>query len=507
MTKGDLSLQRLSVRILFAMSLGLTLLFLGELAFDLSRSGVPWSELSATSRTGPALASTVSRAFNNLTAMVLTFIALAVPITANMYTPKLIEIFVRDRINIAAMIFFAGMGAHAVFGQAMMFEQWSPAAIYTTLWVSGVVGFTVLVPYYFYVLSFLNPATIIRLVRDLIFREFDGLAKGVDDVPEARRRLDQEILNFGNVVLRAVDRADRDVSIDAVSGVKQIVLAYAEIKPHLPPAWFEVDRKRFAGSSDDAIELIERDRVWVEHRCLHQLNLAYAASLSKMPDAISAISDVNRRIAEAAARRKDDGLLRLCVRYMNTFLREAVKKKDVHAIYDVVWQYKALAVELLRDRPLMSLEIGRHLKYYAEFARWQGMGFIYELVAADLGGLVEAAYEAGAPTRADLLAVLDSFEMDKAAARLTKSRGILAAFFESKGLAAEAAQTRSRLERTDLPLLEAARAQLLATEDPVFWEVTDRQRNLDYVEPVRREAVRRVLEAAMEKVRGAADAG
>lgn len=506
MTKGDLSLQRLSVRILFAMTLGLSLLFLAELAFDLSRSGVPWSELSATAKTGPAMASTVSRAFNNLTAMVLTFIALAVPITANMYTPKLIEIFVRDRINIAAMIFFAGMGAHAVFGQAMMFEQWSPRAIYTTLWVSGVVGFTVLVPYYFYVLSFLNPATIIRLVRDLIFREFDGLAKGVDDVPEARRRLDQEILNFGNVVLRAVDRADRDVSIDAVSGVRQIALRYAEIKPHLPPAWFEVDRKRFAGSSEDAIELLERERVWVEHRCLHQLNLAYAASLSKMPDAISAISDVNRRIAESASRQGDDGVLRLCVRYMNTFLREAVKKKDVHAIYDVVWQYKALAVDLLRDRPLMSLEIGRHLKYYAEFARWQGMAFIYELVAADLGGLVESAYEAGASTSADLLAVLESFETDKAATRLTKSRAILAAFFESKGLAAEAAQMRSRLEGTPVALLDSALSQLLATVDPVFWEVTDRQRNLDYVEPVRRDAVKRVLESAIEKARGAADA-
>ncbi len=507
MTKGDVSLQRLAVRILFAMTLSMSLLFLAELWYDLSRSDVPWSELAATSKAGSTLASTVSRAFNNLTAMVLTFIALAVPITANMYTPKLIEIFVRDRINIAAMVFFAGMGAHAVFGQAMMYDQWSPATIYTTLWVSGVIGFTVLVPYYFYVLSFLNPATIIRLVRDLIFREFDGLAKGVDDVPEARRRLDQEILNFGNVVLRAVDRADRDVSIDAVSGVKQIVLRYSEIKPRLPPEWFEVDRKRFAGSSEDAIELLERDRVWVEHRCLHQLNLAYAASLSKMPDAISAISDVNRRIAESAARQGDDGVLRLCVRYMNTFLREAVKKKDVHAIYDVVWQYKALAVDLLRERPLMALQIGRHLKYYAEFARWQGMAFIYELVAADLGGLVESAYEAGAPTRADLLAVLDSFETDKAAARLTKSRAILAAYFESKGLAAEAARMRSCLERTDPPLLEAARAHLLATDDPVFWEVTDRQRNLDYVEPVRRAAVRRVLEAAIAKARGAADAG
>src|SRR6266849_859498 len=103
MAKRDVSLQRLGVRILFGMSFGLTLLFGAELIADLARTHVPWHDLAATPRAGAALASTVSRAFNNLTAMVLTFIALAVPITANMYTPKLIDIFVRDKVNIAAM--------------------------------------------------------------------------------------------------------------------------------------------------------------------------------------------------------------------------------------------------------------------------------------------------------------------------------------------------------------------------------------------------------------------
>src|SRR4051812_39611479 len=106
MARRDASFHRFAIRLLLAMCAGLSILFLTELVVDLSRSDVPWSQLHATSRAGQGLASSVSRAFNNLTAMVLTFIALAVPITANMYTPKLIEIFVRDKINIAAMVFF-----------------------------------------------------------------------------------------------------------------------------------------------------------------------------------------------------------------------------------------------------------------------------------------------------------------------------------------------------------------------------------------------------------------
>src|SRR5206468_4033296 len=104
----------------------------------------------------------------------------------NMYTPKLVEIFVRDKIYIAAMIFFAVMGAHAVFAQAVMFEQWSPAPayLYSTLWISGVIGFAVLIPYYFYVLEFLNPITIIRRVVDVIFREFRDIEKGARPAPQ-----------------------------------------------------------------------------------------------------------------------------------------------------------------------------------------------------------------------------------------------------------------------------------------------------------------------------------
>src|SRR5262245_34340323 len=185
----DVSLQRLAVRLLVAMTFALAVVFAAELAIDLARSDVPWSRLAATSNRGQSLASTVSRAFNNMTAMVLTFIALAVPITANMYTPKLIEIFVRDKVNIAAMVFFAGMGAHAIFGQAVMYEQWDPALMYTALWVSGVIGFIVLVPYYFYVLAFLNPVTIIRRVTDAILHEFDDIAARRRPAPEARRRL------------------------------------------------------------------------------------------------------------------------------------------------------------------------------------------------------------------------------------------------------------------------------------------------------------------------------
>ncbi len=504
MGSRDVSLQRLAVRILFAMTLGLALLFAAELAIDLARSDAPWSQLATTSNRGQALASTVSRAFNNLTAMELTFIALAVPITANMYTPKLIEIFVRDKVNIAAMVFFAGMGAHAVFGQAVMYEQWHPTAMYTALWTSGVLGFVVLIPYYFYVLAFLNPATIIQRVTDAILAELNELAARVRPLPEARRRLDQEILNLGNVILRAVDRADRDVTLDAIRGLQRAVVRYGEMKRSLDDEWFNVERALFTGSSREAVGYIVRDRVWVEQKCLHQLYLAYSSALAKMPDALSAISGVNRRVAEAAQARGDAKVVGLCVRYFNTFLREAVKKRDVHAVYDVYSQYASLAMDLLGPSPDEALAIARYFRYYAEVARGQGTAFVHELAAYDLGALVQAAYETNSARRAELLAVFLEIEPDGSGARIAKAQAALAAYFESKGSAAERDAVIAATARSGEAQIAAARRELVATVDSMFWEVTDRQTNLDWLEPERRAAALRALDDAAKKRGGAA---
>jgi len=58
------------------------------------------SQLRATPAMVRNLASSFSGAYSTLIALLLTFISLAIPITANLYTPKLIEIFIRDRINL-----------------------------------------------------------------------------------------------------------------------------------------------------------------------------------------------------------------------------------------------------------------------------------------------------------------------------------------------------------------------------------------------------------------------
>src|SRR5260221_7293345 len=88
---------KFALRLLVALFFITLLVFWLEAAWDLSHAIDPatgevvrLSQLRATPAMVRALASSFASAYNTLIALLLTFISLAIPITANLYTPKLI---------------------------------------------------------------------------------------------------------------------------------------------------------------------------------------------------------------------------------------------------------------------------------------------------------------------------------------------------------------------------------------------------------------------------------
>jgi hypothetical protein len=84
------------VRTLLVVSAAMIVLFAGEFFFEYYRLGLPaealvgWGNVNNTKLVD--LLSPIARAYNNILAMLLATIGLAIPLTANMHTPKLIDI-------------------------------------------------------------------------------------------------------------------------------------------------------------------------------------------------------------------------------------------------------------------------------------------------------------------------------------------------------------------------------------------------------------------------------
>jgi hypothetical protein len=276
--------------------------------------------------------------------------------------------------------------------------------------------------------------------------------------------------------------------------LKKIIDHHGARKSKMPERWFEVDRADFVGLSAEAIELLNEDKTWFEMKALTQMFLAYQHALAKTSDVISSISDANRVIALNAHKRGDAKAVNLAIKHFNNFLRESIKKKDNHSIYDVFYEYRLLAKDL-RDRPDVLLEIAKYFRYYGDLARSSGMEFVFQLAAFDLGYIVRRAYEVKSPnarTILDKALGIPHAGKEKPLALVVKAKLILGGFFLETDHPDEAALVRKNLSDVGADALGAAEHDLLSAERS-FFEVTDRQVNVEYLEPGRREQVKKFV--------------
>src|SRR4051812_34752818 len=96
--------------VLILTAIVLTVFFL-EFLWEWNLAGRPgYDDLGLTGERGSKAVdflSPTARAYNNILAMVLATVALAIPLTANMYIAKLIDMFLRDRVNQFMLFFWA----------------------------------------------------------------------------------------------------------------------------------------------------------------------------------------------------------------------------------------------------------------------------------------------------------------------------------------------------------------------------------------------------------------
>lgn len=435
--------------------------------------------------------SPMARAYNNVLAMLMATIGLAVPLTATMHTPKLIEMFLRDRVNRYVLSFMAFGAAHTLWVAYMVGPKFAPTWSIALSVYMAIAGWAILIPYFFYVVRFVDPSRLLVRLREDATQIMRAVADRDRDPMEAQTALSVRIGQIGTIVIKSLDRNDRDVAAEGAWAIKVLLDVYGRLKSRMPKEWFVVDRADFVGLSDEALEMLSENRTWFEMKCLLQLEHGFLRALHGASDTVSTFSDATRVIGVREIEHHDEHALRLAIRFFNNYLREAIKTQSLRAVYDVFHQYRRLGRELV-DRPELLREVGRHFSYYAAMARTYGMVFAPQLAIFDLGFVTRRAYERASPVAADLLRevlALPHRTGSDVHSMAVKAKLILGAFFVAQKLAAEAEQVRKNLSDVDAVEVERAEAELLAA-DRSFFEVTDRQLNLEYVPPDRREPLR-----------------
>jgi hypothetical protein len=489
-------MRRLFLRSIAIALVAFAVLFGGEFFLEWRRAGFPgmratsWAAIGNTSKLVDIL-SPMARAYNNVLAMLIATIGLAIPLTANMHTPKLIEMFLRDRINRWVLSFITVGAAHVLWVDYIIGPEFAPTWAISAAVFFALVGWALLLPYFFYVVRFVDPSRLIIRLREETRVIVDRVCERRSDPAAAQTEISTRLNQIGTIIIKSLDRNDRDVAAEGAWAIKLLYEHYGKLKTRMPKEWFLVDRADFVGLSDEALEMLTEARTWYEMKCLQQIEHGFLRALADANDTVSTFSDVTRVIAIRADGNHDEPAIRLCIRFFNNYLREAIKARNLRAVYDVFHQYRRLGRELV-DRPELLRDLGAHFAYYGVMARTYGMVFAPQLVLFDLGFVTRRAYERASPAARDLLDIvldLPHRTGDDVHSMAVKAKLILGSFFVSRELIEETAAVRQNLRDIDRDEIVRAERELLAA-DRAFFEVTDRQLNLEWVPPERREPLK-----------------
>jgi len=240
-----------------------------------------------------------------------------------------------------------------------------------------------------------------------------------------------------------------------------------------------------------ALDWITEQRTWLEMQALSQLLLSYQHALAKAHDAVSAISNVNRIIARNAAARGDRQVVALCLRFFNSFLREALNRKDARAAYYVLYQYRELAGDLKGDDDFVR-RIAEFLRNYAVVAEQLGQDFVSQVAAYDLCHVVEVAYDVGSASAdhaLDQLLGLPNRRDGKVLPARVKSKLVAAGHLREHELDEPLERVRKSLLDVPIDAVERAAVELGSVDQQIYWEITDRAVNMEWTAEPCRQAI------------------
>ena len=455
---------------------------------------IPFSEvvfLSNPDDVGDAIGG-VAEVLIAILGLVITVVAIVVQLAAQRYTPKLVELFIADRVNIS---YFVLMVVASLYSMMVIYSTTSG---FLPFWGSlALLGMTtvilsLLIPYFNYVFHFLTPGNFIRIIRRNAKTAMQKVLKSKAKKEEVRR-LQMDVANsmeqISDICLSAVSQMDRNVALMTVRSLKDVMVDHLLMKRRMPRRWFVPNKEHFPAISSDFIHELYVGRNWVEMKGFLDMELIFKMAIRDTPDAVSAIANSTKIIGLYAIKLKDNQVLNDVIQFFNTFLRHAVNARNPKAIYNLFYQYRMLAEEVLVVDNQLAERIAFYFKYYGQIAQSYNIPLILITASFDLAHLLQRAYEMKVP---NINTLMDTFlEVDDNPATqanefdlrsVRKAQLMFASFLLSQGDDVLIHRIVEDMKVEPQSRMEAVRQEMLTVKDRKFWEVTDRGVDFFYMD-------------------------
>ncbi len=462
---------------------------------------------------------TLAQVLSGVLGFTLSVVAIVVQLSADRFTPKVTELFLREKVNF--YLFFFLILANVV-------SLWSSAALGSRLGTAeqqglglliglnlllGTASFLVLIPYFHFVFHFLQPTSIVRRIEQQAqqailgsrsplarrLRSTFGTERACPSAPEPYSRAHQRCLSaldeLKTIAISALRQQEGAILLEALDSLKALWLFYAEHKAHLPYPWFLLTPALrrdpdFASVDEGLLGQIEAEGSWLELKILRQYQALFAEGLNGMRQVSTLVAIHTRDLGIRALQSQQLRLVEWVIKFFNTYLRAVINARDIRSGYNLLKQYRLLAEAALhQQQPVLVLQIVSHFRYYSLVAYKAGLFFLCETLGFDLGALAQLSCALQAETTEAILQVLLRLDQDPESEQqeatlrgIRKTQVRLAAYFLSCGREDWARLIYQDMQHEPLARLQIIRQELLSTAAE-FWEFTDRGENFYYLEP------------------------
>jgi len=433
---------------------------------------------------------------NQAMAVVFIAVGMAVPLTANMYSLKFLDFFIKNPVNALVLVFVVLANLSGAWTAYSLKNDAVPLFQLNLVFLMTVGCLLLLLPYLNYVFRFLHPNTLLKLLEREVHVSL-RMARHPGRGKELREKVAETLEHMANISIRSIDRADRNTAISGVLALEHIAHEYWKRKEKIPSDWFLPDLHTFLGFSAQAIEEMKTSRSWLEMKLYYQLLEILRAACPRMPELTSTLAHSLRELGLANASIQDRPLRELAMEYFNTFLRLTLNRRDVRSVFIIFDQYRNFAEALNQEFPEQVLEIAYYFQYYGQVAQDLQMPFVVETVAYDLGQLVRQAWEKQASNREGLLERFLGYDLDKKRSLpgVKKAQALLASYFLLAGRPEPVELIRASFEGLDPVFLKTITDDLLRLKRQKYWEISERRMNIEFVPEPQREKLREFFES------------
>jgi hypothetical protein len=461
------------------------------LALDLASSPLTWGQTFGAAGLREAMSS-LGEVQTAVLGLSLTVVAIVVQLASQRYSPKIVDLFMQDTVNIGVFCFMVASCVYVVVLPVIAGDTAPPIWALSGGILLCVCNFGLLLPYFSHVFSFIQPENIItqielRAVKSLHRVQQVKAAAGHQLSPQ--QQVASAVERIADNCVAALGQSDRRLALHCTRSLERFVSQYLSLKPDLPHAWARVPPQFFFTLSEEFYEEIVAQRSWVEAKTLMEFEHIFRTALGNMNELVSQIASSTRVIGEAALAARDNEAIALTIRFFNTYIRHALNARNVRAVYNVLYQYRRLSAAVMSTLPATCQKVVEHLVYYGRIANAMGLPFATVTTAHDVRVLCELAFVSPQMNVSPLLELFLSLDQDPegkteelALMGVRKAQSILGAFFLARGATELAQRIRHDMRDDSQERLKRIRDEILGVKESKFWEVTDRGFNFDYVE-------------------------